>query len=60
VRAESIVDVVKQRIKQKPYEEAVKQLRQIQNVQSPSQKLECIFETQNLISKSIEQFWEGV
>jgi len=59
-RVDSIVDQVKQRIKQKPYEAAIKQLRMIQNIQSPSQKLECILETQNLVTKSIADFWEGV
>jgi hypothetical protein len=51
---------VRQRLKNKPYLDAIEKLRSIQHIQSPSQKLECIVETQGLITKCIEEFWEGV
>ena len=39
---------------------AIEKLRAIQQCHSPCKKLDCIVEIQVLISKCIEEFWDGV
>ena len=50
-RGDSIVDVVKKRLSTvNPYENAIKMFRKMPQLTSPSQKLECLIKTFNLIS----------
>lgn len=60
MRNNSIVDEVKLRFEKAPYAEAIKALRKIQQIQSPTKKLDCLVEAQELISKNILWFWSGV
>ena len=49
-RTTSIVEEVKQRFAKAPYSDAIKALRKIQQTQSPTKKLDCLVEAQDLIS----------
>jgi len=47
-------------LKKLPYAEAIKHLRKISSVISPSEKLTLISETCRKVDENVLQFWEGV
>lgn len=53
-------DEIEMRLKQKPYINAVQQIRMIPEYYTPIDKLRCLVTVSNTIVESINRFWKGL
>lgn len=54
------IDDIKQRLRVKPYNKAILQLRKIEQIEEPRKKLRLMGEVNDIILEWINQFWKGL
>jgi len=53
-------DEIKQRLRMKPFRQAIENLRKIRQYETPIDKMRCITLTSRYVVQAIDRFWKNV